>query len=133
MHNLAPTKHQEHVIKHVLGCRILGVLRRPEHIHFLLDIPFLWSIDADGAMALVQDEEAVGGFEETPHFIEDLIADIRQLHDDDSEGLRWFAVPETDAGMIEDVELSSAESGGRCAEVRVIGDEGTLKIALQEL
>lgn len=130
---LSPTKHQEHVIKHVLGCRILGVLRRPGHIHFLLDIPFLWSIDADGAMALVQDEEAVGEFDEAPEYIAELVADIRQLHDDDAEGLRHFAPPETETGMIEDVELFENETDGRCAEVHILGDEGTLTVRLAGL
>lgn len=130
---LPPTKHQEHVIKHVLGCRILGVLRRLGFVHFLLDIPFLWSIDADGAMALVQDEEAVGEFDEAPEFIAELVADIRQLHDDDGEGLRHFAPPEAEIGMIDDVELFGDEGGGPCVEIRVLGDEGRLAVQLSGL
>ncbi len=118
------TKHQEHVVKHVFGCQILGVYVQPEHLHFLLDIPYLWSVDADGSMALVQDEEAITAL--------DLPEDTRRALCEEAAALReegaaatvqHFIHPPQAIGAIEDVTLYAV---GDATHMQVIGDADTL-------
>ncbi|MGQ9897108.1 MAG: hypothetical protein ACUVR8_06085 [Acidobacteriota bacterium] len=118
------TKHQEHVVKHVLGCQILGIYAQPEHLHFLLDIPYLWSVDADGSMSLVQDEEALAAL--------DLPEDIRQALCAEAAALReqgrattvqYFMHPPQAIGTLEDVTLYTV---GDTTHMQVIGDADTL-------
>jgi hypothetical protein len=125
------SKHQDHVVKHVLGCTLLGVYSQPGHLHILLDIPFLWSVDADGAMALVQDEEAVNEFHEPAEKIAELIAEIQTLHDagPDAEGVRHFQPPPA-IGAIQDVDLHRHSTDGDL-RITVVGDEGEMTIALR--
>jgi len=47
------TKHQDHVIAHVVGATVLGWLIAGEAAHLLLDIGFLWTIYLDGEMNLL--------------------------------------------------------------------------------
>jgi hypothetical protein len=53
------TKHQDHVIAHVLGATILGWFIAGEAAHFLLDIGFLWTIYLDGEMNLLPQGVAI--------------------------------------------------------------------------
>ncbi|MCS7080126.1 MAG: hypothetical protein NZ585_08760 [Chloracidobacterium sp.] len=123
------TKHQEHVVKHIFGCRILGVYAQPEHLHFLLDIPYLWSVDADGSMALVQDEEAIRGLN-VPEAVADALSEEAQaLREDGAEAVvRYFAHPPREIGAIEDVTLYARETE---THMQVIGESGVLTAAWQ--
>lgn len=47
------TKHQDHVIAHVIGATVLGWFIAGEAAHLLLDIGFLWTIYLDGEMNLL--------------------------------------------------------------------------------
>jgi hypothetical protein len=53
------TKHQDHVIAHVLGATVLGWFIAGEAAHFLLDIGFLWTIYLDGEMNLLPQGVAI--------------------------------------------------------------------------
>ena len=53
------TKHQDHVIAHVLGATVLGWLIAGEAAHLLLDIGFLWTIYLDGEMNLLPQGVAI--------------------------------------------------------------------------
>ena len=53
------TKHQDHVIAHVLGASVLGWLVAGEAAHLLLDIGFLWTIYLDGEMNLLPQGVAI--------------------------------------------------------------------------
>src|SRR5712671_5956967 len=53
------TKHQDHVIAHVLGATVLGWFIAGEAAHLLLDIGFLWTIYLDGEMNLLPEGVAL--------------------------------------------------------------------------
>ncbi len=57
------TKHQDHVIAHVLGATVLGWFIAGEAAHFLLDIGFLWTIYLDGEMNLLPQGVAISEME----------------------------------------------------------------------
>jgi hypothetical protein len=118
------TKHQEHVVKHVFGCQILGVYVQPEHLHFFLDIPYLWSVDADGSMALVQDEEAIAALdlpEDTRRALYEEAVALREQGP--GVAVRHFMAPPKTIGAIEDVTLYTV---GDTTHMQVIGDADTL-------
>lgn len=53
------TKHQDHVIAHVIGATVLGWFVAGEAAHLLLDIGFLWTIYLDGEMNLLPQGVAI--------------------------------------------------------------------------
>jgi hypothetical protein len=53
------TKHQDHVIAHVLGATVLGWFIAGEAAHLLLDIGFLWTIYLDSEMNLLPQGVAI--------------------------------------------------------------------------
>ncbi|HZS44206.1 MAG TPA: hypothetical protein VFC63_03835 [Blastocatellia bacterium] len=46
------TRHQQHVVAHVLNCELLGITNIRSEVILSLDVPFVWSIAADGSMDL---------------------------------------------------------------------------------
>src|SRR3984893_12697109 len=57
------TKHQDHVIAHVIGATVLGWVVAGEAAHLLLDIGFLWTIYLDGEMNLLPQGVAISELE----------------------------------------------------------------------
>src|SRR6267142_3261126 len=57
------TKHQDHVIAHVLGTTVLGWCIAGDAAHLLLDIGFLWTIYLDGEMNLLPQGVAISELE----------------------------------------------------------------------
>ena len=53
------SKHQDHVIAHVIGATVLGWFVAGEAAHLLLDIGFLWTIYLDGEMNLLPQGVAI--------------------------------------------------------------------------
>ena len=53
------TKHQDHVIAHVIGATVLGWVIAGAAAHLLLDIGFLWTIYLDGEMNLLPQGVAI--------------------------------------------------------------------------
>ena len=53
------TRHQDHVIAHVVGATVLGWFVAGEAAHLLLDIGFLWTIYLDGEMNLLPQGVAI--------------------------------------------------------------------------
>ena len=53
------SKHQDHVIAHVIGTSVLGYFVRDESLHILLDIGFIWTIYLDGQMVLLPSGTAI--------------------------------------------------------------------------
>jgi hypothetical protein len=56
---LETSRHQDHVIAHVLGTTVLGFFINDEAAHLLLDIGFVWTIYADCEMALLPQAIAI--------------------------------------------------------------------------
>ena len=53
------SKHQDHVIAHVIGATVLGWVVAGEAAHLLLDIGFLWTVYLDGEMNLLPQGVAI--------------------------------------------------------------------------
>ena len=53
------SKHQDHVIAHVIGATVLGFFIWDQAAYVLLDIGFIWTIYLDGEMGLVPQSVAV--------------------------------------------------------------------------
>lgn len=126
------TKHQEHVIAHVLGCTILGFYQQLGQIHLLLDLPLLWSVDADGAMELAPDEEGIEGMPESPDVIQGLLAEAYHLRHQspDADSLMYFQeAPEI--SLISDVTLYQHPNGVKTDKLLVVrGEDGGFEIDL---
>jgi|GEM_PF-1772741 hypothetical protein len=121
------TKHQEHVIKHVLGCQILGSYAQANHLHFLLDIPYLWSIDADGSMALVQVEEAIAALDVSEDIRQALFEEASTLHKQGATAItRHFKPLPHPMDVIDDVTLYTV---GDTTHLEIVGGTTTLTAA----
>lgn len=80
------TTHQDHVIAHVIGARLLGHFVFDETLYLLLDIGFVWSIFLDCEMGLMPHPVAVNELAVAERFREQVRTDIdRLLSDTDSE------------------------------------------------
>jgi hypothetical protein len=76
------TTHQDHVIAHVIGARILGYFGLDEALYLLLDIGFVWMIFLDGEMGLLPHPVAISELEIGPPLKEQIKADIDLLLND---------------------------------------------------
>lgn len=73
------TTHQDHVIAHVVGAKILGYFVWDEALHALLDIGFIWTIFVDGQMALLPHGVAVAELEIDDKHRSTIAADVDRL------------------------------------------------------
>ncbi len=76
------SKHQDHVIAHVLGATVLGYFVADETLHLLLDMGFIWTIYADGEMGLAPEFVAIDELEETEEERGALRAEAQRLRDE---------------------------------------------------
>jgi hypothetical protein len=111
------TKHQDHVIAHVLGATVLGWLVAGEAAHFLLDIGFLWTIYLDGEMNLLPQGVAISELdadEITSADKTELAFDAQLLLSEgrDAHGLKRFIAAPVDC-LITSVECFAADSSRR--------------------
>ncbi|HEX8475025.1 MAG TPA: hypothetical protein VF666_13430 [Pyrinomonadaceae bacterium] len=100
------SKHQDHVIAHVIGTTVLGYFLDTMAAQLVLDIGFVWTIYLDGEMGMLPEAVAVTELDASDADKEVLSQEIRALHGDgrDAEGLTrvWPAPVEC---LIEDVEF----------------------------
>src|SRR5258708_29192010 len=111
------TKHQDHVIAHVLGATVLGWFIAGEAAHLLLDIGFLWTIYLDGEMNLLPQGVAIAELdadEITSADKTELAFDAQLLLDEgcDATGLKRFTVAPVEC-LIVAVEVLAANSERR--------------------
>src|SRR6267378_1678023 len=109
------TKHQDHVIAHVLGATVLGWFIAGEAAHLLLDIGFLWTIYLDGEMNLLPQGVAITEFsfdEVTPGDKAELVFDAQLLLNEGREapGLKRFSGARVEC-LVTGVELFSSDIG----------------------
>jgi hypothetical protein len=74
------SKHQDHVIAHVVGATVLGFFIADEAAHVLLDIGFIWTIYLDGEMGLVPQSVAVSELDLDETAKAELLSDASLLH-----------------------------------------------------
>jgi hypothetical protein len=123
------TKHQDHVIAHVLGATVLGWVVAGEAAHLLLDIGFLWTIYLDGEMNLLPQGVAISELdagEITSADKTELAFDAQLLLSEgrDAGGLKRFTAAPVEC-LITSVEFFATESDRR---IVVNGEEATIEV-----
>jgi hypothetical protein len=123
------TKHQDHVIAHVLGATVLGWLIAGEAAHLLLDIGFLWTIYLDGEMNLLPQGVAISELDADELSIADktdVAFDAQLLLSEgrDAGGLKRFTGSPVEC-LITTVEFFAANSERR---IVVSGDEAKIEV-----
>ena len=123
------TKHQDHVIAHVLGATVLGWLIAGEAAHLLLDIGFLWTIYLDGEMNLLPQGVAISEMDADEISSADkteVAFDAQLLLSEGREatGLRRLTAAPVEC-LITGVELFSSNSNCR---VEIHGEEARIRI-----
>ena len=123
------TKHQDHVIAHVIGATVMGWLVAGEAAHLLLDIGFLWTIYLDGEMNLLPqgvaiselDADELNSADKT-----DVAFDAQLLVSEgrDASGLKRFTGAPVEC-LITKVELFAANSERR---VVIHGEEANILV-----
>lgn len=111
------TKHQDHVIAHVIGATVLGWFIAGEAAHLLLDIGFLWTIYLDGEMNLLPQGVALSELDadeltsidktEVAFYAQLLLSEGR-----DASGLKRFTAAPVEC-LITTVEFFAANSERR--------------------
>ncbi len=123
------TTHQDHVIAHVLGARVLGHFILDETLYLLLDIGFVWIIFLDGEMGLLPHPVAIGELEVGGKIKDDIKADIDVLlaggSVDGSSGELRRLIRTTVECQIIDVSFFEQ---GELRRLLLIGDEANLAI-----
>jgi hypothetical protein len=130
---LETTKHQDHVIAHVLGATVLGWAVAGEAAHLLLDIGFLWTIYLDGEMNLLPQGVALAELdadELTAADKAELALDAQELLSEggDATGLKRFKVAPVEC-LITSVELFLSDDH---KIVLIRGEVGDLRIDCSE-
>ena len=134
------TKHQDHVIAHVLGATVLGWFIAGEAAHLLLDIGFLWTIYLDGEMNLLPQGVAISeldGDELTSADKNELAFDAQLLLSEgrDAEGLKRFTAAPVEC-LIATVECFAANSdcrivvNGEQAKIEVVTSLETAEVSV---
>jgi hypothetical protein len=123
------TKHQDHVIAHVLGATVLGWFVAGEAAHLLLDIGFLWTIYLDGEMNLLPQGVAIpelDALEISSADKAELAFDAQLLLSEgrDAVGLKRFTVSTADC-LVADVKLFALDSKRR---VEIYGDDAMIQL-----
>lgn len=123
------TKHQDHVVAHVLGATVLGWLIAGEAAHLLLDMGFLWTIYLDGEMNLLPQGVAISELdadEITSADKTELAFDAQLLLSEgrDAGGLKRFTAASVEC-LITSVEFFAAESDRR---IVVNGEEARIAV-----
>ena len=123
------TKHQDHVIAHVLGATVLAWFIAGEAAHLLLDIGFLWTIYLDGEMNLLPQGVAISELDAAEITVADkteLAFDAQLLLSEgrDASGLKRFTGSPVEC-LISTVEFFAANSERR---IVVHGDDGNISV-----
>jgi len=111
------SKHQDHVIAHVIGATILGWVIAGEAAHLLLDIGFLWTVYLDGEMNLLPQGVAIPELEGDDLTSADKTelsfdADLLLSEGPQASGLTRFTPANLEC-LIEAVEVQEADLGKR--------------------
>jgi hypothetical protein len=123
------TKHQDHVIAHVIGATVLGWFVAGEAAHLLLDIGFLWTIYLDGEMNLLPQGVAISEMdagELTSADKAEVMFDAQLLLSEgpDAAGLKRFTASPVEC-LVTRVAFFAANSNRR---IVIHGDEANIEI-----
>lgn len=120
------TIHQDHVIAHVIGARMLGHFILDEALYLLLDIGFVWTIFLDGEMGLMPHPVAVNELEIAGPLREQIKADIDLLLSGNvsQAGLKQLIQTHIESQI---TEVSFFESGEE-RRLIITGEEASLTV-----
>jgi hypothetical protein len=121
------SKHQDHVIAHVIGTTVLGFFIAEQAAHVLLDIGFIWMIYLDGEMGLLPQSMAVAELDLDETIKVELLDDISLLHEegnDVAQGLKRLSAAPADC-LISEV---SFYADGERRRILMIGEREHLAI-----
>jgi hypothetical protein len=119
------TRHQDHVIAHVIGTTVLGYFVHDETLHLVLDIGFIWTIYLDGQMVLLPQSVAIGELQADAEFGAQLKQELENLGAQAlTEAVSVIARPPVEC-LIKDVGFFAS---GDCRRLLLNGDEGNLVI-----
>jgi hypothetical protein len=120
------SKHQDHVVAHVLGTTVLGFLIADEAAHLLLDIGFIWTIYLDGEMGLLPQSVAFAELElgEDDKALLQMDALLLMNAGRAVEGLKRLTPAPADCLIVE----VGFESDGERRRILVIGEDESLAI-----
>jgi hypothetical protein len=124
---LETSRHQDHVIAHVVGATVLGYFEFDSAAHILLDIGFIWTIFVDGEMGLLTQSLSINELEMDADAKAELHTDAQLLHDgDEVEGLaRMIAAPVE--CLIKEVCFEAQVERRR---ILIVGEEASLAVEM---
>lgn len=120
------SKHQDHVIAHVLGATVLGYFEFDQSAHLLLDIGFIWTIFVDGEMGLLTQSLAIKELDLDPVAKAELMTDVQLLHDGGDGQQLSRITPAPVECLIKEVSLYSNSERRR---ILVMGEGASLAVA----
>lgn len=120
---LPTDRHQDHVIAHVIGATPVGYFMADDAVHILLDIGFVWTIYAEGDMALLPQGVAIAELEIEEDVKSELLEDLERLNRGDDELSRIRAAPVE--CLIREVNFYAQ---GERRRVVLEGEEATLAV-----
>jgi hypothetical protein len=122
---LETSKHQDHIIAHVLGTTVLGYFEFDRAAHFLLDIGFIWTIHLDGEMGLLTQSLSIKELDIDAEAQAELLADVDRLHDgSDTTELKRIR-PATVECLIKEVRF---HLNGQRRRILITGEEESLAV-----
>jgi hypothetical protein len=124
---LETNRHQDHVIAHVIGTKVLGYFVAENAARLLLDIGFIWTIFIDGEMGLLTQTLAINELELDAATKAQLHADVQVLHSgDDFERLVQIIAAPVEC-VIEEVNIYAQADKRR---VVIAGEEASLILGM---
>ena len=123
---LETSRHQDHVIAHVIGASALGYFVHEEAVHLLLDIGFFWTIYVDGEMALVLQSLAIKDLALDERESSELLADVQSLHSGELTPFGLKQLSQAPSGcLIKEVEIYTQDERRR---ILIKGEDASLTI-----
>ncbi|MDT4952119.1 MAG: hypothetical protein QOJ02_257 [Acidobacteriota bacterium] len=122
---LETSRHQDHVIAHVLGTTVLGYFEFDRAAHLLLDIGFIWTIYLDGEMGLLTQSLSINEMDVGVEAKAELLADVDRLHEGgDTIRLRRMSPAPVEC-LVKEV---SFHTNGERRRILIAGEEGNLAV-----
>ena len=133
------TRHQQHVVAHVVECELLGFGFLKNEAVFVLDIPFIWSIAVDGSMDLGSSDDMSSRLE--------LDEDDRIRLTNEAQNLRDGTAEESETNLFSELPAllrvnsvtckvitdSQVETAIKCdhATVIITSDDGAIRLNIE--
>src|SRR5918911_1760945 len=126
---LETSKHQDHIIAHVIGATALGYVEFDQAAQILLDIGFIWTIYVDGEMGLLTQSLAINELDTDANPRAELLADVNSLHEEGVNADSLARLTPAPVGcLITEVSFYAHDDRRR---VLITGEQGSLVVETQ--